>query len=123
MTKHLALPIHIFNGLLGSESNADEDSSKSISPHTITNEWLAENCYIDTSSSAYDFDDDFGSGSQEDSCQYCEVCKHYKPNYHKVYCYTNKGKDRQRITICIDCLRKYQEKIGLLSAYPLELWL
>jgi hypothetical protein len=103
------LLIHIFNGLLGPESNDNEGSSKRIS-HTITIEWLAENCYVDTSTSAYDFDNDCGADDQEDSCQYCEVCKHCKLNCRKVYCYTNKGKDRQRITMCIDCLRKYEEK-------------
>jgi hypothetical protein len=107
------LHIDIFNGLLGPETNDDESSSKKISPHTITTEWLAQNCYIDTSSSAYDFfgfDNDCSTEAQEDSPQYCEVCKHCKLNYRKVYCYTNKGKDRQLITICIDCLRKYEEK-------------
>jgi len=103
------LLIHIFNGLLGPGSNDDESSSKMIS-HTITTEWLAQNCYIDTSSSAYDFDNDYSADDQEDSPQYCEVCKRCKLNYRKVYCYTNKGKDRQRMTICIDCLRKYEEK-------------
>jgi hypothetical protein len=110
MIKHLALLIHIFNGLLGQESNDNQSSSKRMS-HTITLEWLAHNCYIDTSSSAYDFfDNDFSSGNQKDSSQYCEVCKRCKLNYRKVYCYTDKGKDRQRITICIGCLRRYEEK-------------
>jgi hypothetical protein len=86
---------------------------KEISPHTITTEWLAQNCYVDTSSSAYDFfafDNDCSADDQEHSSQYCEVCNSCKLNYRKVYCYTNKGKDRQRITICSDCLRKYEEK-------------
>ena len=78
--------------------------------HTITTEWLADNCYIDTSTSAYDFFDNDCCADEEDSSQYCEVCNHCKLNYRKVYCYINKGKERQRITICIDCLRKYEEK-------------
>jgi hypothetical protein len=83
---------------------------KGVSPHTITTEWLAQNCYIDTSSSACNFfDNEFSSENQDDSSQYCEVCKHWKLNYRKLYCYTNNGKERQRMTICIDCLRKYEE--------------
>jgi len=92
--------------LIEQHSNDDESSMKEIST-----KWLAQNCYIDTSSFASDFfDNDCGTENQYDSSQYCEVCKHCKLNYRKAYCYTNKGKDRQRITICIDCLRKYQEK-------------
>jgi hypothetical protein len=97
--------------LIEQHSNDDENSIKGISPHTITTEWLAQNCYIDTSSFASDFfDNEFSSENHDDSYQYCEVCKHYKLNYRKVHCYTNKGKDRQRITMCIDCLRKYEER-------------
>jgi len=97
--------------LIEQHSNDDENSIKGISPHTITAEWLAQNCYIDTSSSAYDFfDNEFSSENHDDSYQYCEVCKRSKPNYPKVHCYTNKGKDRQRITMCIDCLREYEER-------------
>jgi hypothetical protein len=101
-------------------SNDDERSMKEISPHTITTEWLAQNCYIDSSSSAYDFFDYdcCGADDKEDSSQYCEVCKRCKLNYRKVYCYTNKGKDRQRITICIDCLRRYEEKRYEIFARP-----
>ena len=94
-------------------SNDDDSRRKGISPHAITTAWLVQNCYIDTSSSAYNF-----SENQEDSSQYCEVCKHCKLNYRKVYCYTNKGKDRQRITICIDCLRRYEEKRYRLYGRP-----
>jgi len=92
-------------------SNDDESSRKEISSHTFTTEWLVQNCYIDTSSSASNFfDNEFSSENQEDSSRYCEVCKQYKQNYRKVYSYTNNGKNRQQITLCIDCLRKYEEK-------------
>jgi hypothetical protein len=97
--------------LIEQYSNDDDSSRKGICPHTVATEWLAQNCYIDTSSSAYDFfDNECRADDQEDSSQYCEVCKRCKLNYRKVYCYTNKGKERQRISICIDCLRKYEEK-------------
>ena len=50
--------------------------------------------------------------------QYCEVCRHFKLNHYKYYCYTDKGKNRQIITICIECLRRYQEKRYQLFGKP-----
>jgi hypothetical protein len=104
------LLLDIFIDLIEEHSNDNQNSNTRIS-YRITIEWLVQNCYIDTSSSAYDFFDNvYSNENQEDSSQCCEICKHCKLNYLKVYCYTNKGKDRQWIHVCIDCLRKYEEK-------------
>jgi hypothetical protein len=65
-----------------------------------TIEWLAQNCYIDTSSLT----------STGDFFCYCDICRHHKAESSKRYCYTNKGKNRQIITICIECLRRYQQE-------------
>jgi hypothetical protein len=37
------------------------------------------------------------------SPKYCEVCRYFKLDYCKYYCYTDNGKNRQIVTICIDC--------------------
>jgi hypothetical protein len=87
------------------EQNDDDDdgyySRKMIPSSTITTiEWLAQNCYIDTSSLT----------SASDFFRYCEVCRDHKTKCSKGYSYNNHGINRQQITICDECLRRYQEK-------------
>jgi hypothetical protein len=86
------------------EQNDDEDDgyySRKIPSSTITTiEWLAQNCYIDTSSLT----------SVGDFFRYCEVCRDHKTKCSKGYSYNNHGINRQQITICDECLRRYREK-------------
>ena len=42
------------------------------------------------------------------SYRYCDICRHHKTESSKRY-YTDKGKNRQVITICTECLRRYQQ--------------
>lgn len=86
------------------EQNDDDNDGyygrKKPSSTITTIEWLAQNCYIDTSSII----------SVGDFFRYCDICGHYKTESSKGYCYRDKGKNRQVITICIECLRRYQQE-------------
>jgi hypothetical protein len=103
------------------------EDSKMIAHTIISSEWLTENCYIDTSSLISEYED-------ITSLHYCEVCRHYRPDWFKAYCYylynnnnnnnknDNGGVDsnvsisgsgkinRRQITICTKCLDKYNHK-------------
>jgi hypothetical protein len=93
----------------------------------ITPEWLAQKCYIDTYAQVHDYNNYYYNTNisneekeREYSApqQYCEVCRYLKLDYRKYYCYTDKGKNRQIITICTDCFRRYQEKRFQLFGKP-----
>jgi hypothetical protein len=93
----------------------------------ITPEWLAQKCYIDTYAQVHDYNNYYYNTNisneekeREYSApqQYCEVCRYLKLDYRKYYCYTDKGKNRQIITICTDCFRRYQEKRYQLFGKP-----
>jgi hypothetical protein len=52
-------------------------------------------------------DNDDGCGSF--SYRYCDICRLNRADWLKYYCYSNKGLNRQLITICIKCLDKYNQ--------------
>jgi hypothetical protein len=95
--------------LVSAHSNDDDNRyySRKIPSSTISSEWLAENRYIDTSSLTSD--DDF-------FFRCCEICRPDRPDWFKAYCYYhgnnnyNQGIHRQQITICIECLHRYNDK-------------
>jgi hypothetical protein len=94
------------------EQNDDDDdgyySRKTPSSTITTIEWLAQNCYIDTSNLT----------SVGDFFRYCDICRHHKTESSKGYCYTDRGKNRQVITICSECLRRYQQERYQLFGKP-----
>jgi hypothetical protein len=118
--------VYIFIGLL--EKDKDDYYCSRVTPSsstiTITSDWLAQNCYIDTYDMVDGYHNNYYNNRSNEkgeekgrkysslslsSC-YCEVCRQLKLDYHKYYCYTDKGKNRQIITICTECFRRYQEK-------------
>jgi hypothetical protein len=111
------------------EKDKDDDYrgsrvTPSSSTTIITPEWLSQNCYIDTYSTVDGYYNNYNNyynnkGNEEDSLlHYCEVCIDLKLDYRKYYCHTDKGKNRQIITICTECLRSYQEKRYRLFGKP-----
>jgi hypothetical protein len=88
--------------LFNVHSNDDDHyHDRKIPSSTITTiKWLAQNCYIDTSSLT----------STSDFFRYCEGCRDHNTKCSKGYSYNNHGVNRQQITICDECLRRYQEK-------------
>ena len=42
--------------------------------------------------------------------RYCDICRLDRADWLKFYCYSNKGLNRQPITICSKCLDKYNHK-------------
>ena len=112
--------VHIFTELLEKD---DCYYGRKIPYSTyITAEWLAQNCYVDIYAMVHDYNNYYydnniikenGRVREEEyshPLKYCEVCRHLKLDYRKYYCYTDKGKNRQIITICTECLRRYQQK-------------
>lgn len=83
---------------------------------------LVRNYYIDTSPHfIYDGDDetkerqewrneDDDGYSSSFSYRYCDICRLDRADWLKYYCYSNKGLNRQLITICMKCLDKYNHK-------------
>jgi hypothetical protein len=104
----------------------NDDHCSRVTPYSsiyITPEWLAQNCYVDIYASVHGYNDRYYDNNiikendkvrEEEEyshpLKYCEVCRHLKLDYRKYCCYTDNGKNRQIITICIDCFRRYQEK-------------
>jgi hypothetical protein len=91
----------------------------SSSTYITTIEWLAKNCYIDIYARVHDYNEYNNNKDNKEEekvrevysqpLKYCEVCRHLKLDYRKYYCYTDKGKNRQIITICTECFRRYQK--------------
>jgi hypothetical protein len=110
----------------------EDDYCSRVTPFStyIPAEWLAKNCYIDSSTLISEYED-------ITSLQYCEVCRHYRPDWFKTYCYyrsnnnnidnnndngriisssnqsisnTNHKINRRQITICMKCLDEYNHK-------------
>jgi hypothetical protein len=83
---------------------------------------LVRNYYIDTSPHfIYDGDDgtkerqewrneDEDGYSSSFSYRYCDICRLDRADWLKVYCYSNKGLNRQPISICMKCMDKYNHK-------------
>jgi hypothetical protein len=83
---------------------------------------LVRDYYIDTSPHfIYDGDDetkerqewrneDDDGYSSSFSYRYCDICRLDRADWLKYYCYSNKGLNRQLITICMKCLDKYNHK-------------
>lgn len=87
---------------------------------------LVRDYYIHSSGFIHDDDDydntkkqqhqhEWGNEEQEDdeddstgfSYRYCDICRLDRADWLRYYCYSNKGLNRQLITICIKCLDKY----------------
>jgi hypothetical protein len=90
-------------------------------------ESLVRDYYIDSSRFIYDDDYDntkkqqhqqeWSNGEHEDDrddssfCyRYCDICMLDRADWLKYYCYSNKGLNRQLITICLKCMDKYKHK-------------
>jgi hypothetical protein len=84
-------------------------------------ESLVRDYYIHSSGFIHDHDDydntkkqqqEWSNGENDNnsnsfSYRYCDICRLDRADWLKYYCYSNKGLNRQLITICIKCLDKY----------------
>jgi hypothetical protein len=86
-------------------------------------ESLIRDYYIDSSRFIYDDDDDYDNtkkhqqewsneydNSTSFSYRYCDVSRLDRADWLKYYWYSNKGTNRQLITICTKCLDTYNHK-------------
>jgi hypothetical protein len=54
--------------------------------------------------------EDNDDGRSSFSYRHCDICRLERADWLKYYCYSNKGINRQLITVCIKCLDKYNHK-------------
>jgi hypothetical protein len=79
---------------------------------------LVRDYYIDSSNFIHQEEDDkrqqgwSNEYKEEDivSYRYCDICRLDRADRLKFYCYSNKGLNRQLITICSKCFHKYNHK-------------